>query len=75
MSNSTDKVIYGSAKFEGKETQDKTCIGQNKDCINFKFLSLSNGEGLDSEADGILGLSPEMSTDRSDQHLIWSLMQ
>lgn len=74
ISNSTDKVVYGSAKFEGKETQDKTCINQDNGCINFKFLSLSNGEGLDTEADGILGLSPEMSTDRSDQHLIWSLM-
>jgi hypothetical protein len=30
---------------------------------------------LDADADGILGLSPEMSTDRSDQHLVWSLMK
>lgn len=67
MSNDTKNVLYGSAKFEGKETQDKTCLHSgDQHCINFKFLSLSNGEGLDSEADGILGLSPEMSTDRND---------
>ncbi len=44
------------------------------ECINFKFLAVEKGEGLDKDADGVLGLSPEMSTDRSDQHLIWSLM-
>lgn len=76
LSNTTDHVVYGSAKFEGKETQDKTCVaGVTTGCINFKFLALSKGEGLDADADGVLGLSPEMSTDRSDQHLIWSLMQ
>jgi len=47
LSESTDKVVYGSAKFEGKETQDMTCINKDNGCINFKFLSLSNGEGLD----------------------------
>lgn len=36
---------------------------------------MTNQNGLDKDADGILGLSPEMSTDRSDQHLIWSLMK
>ena len=75
LSNDSQSVVYGSAKFEGKETQDRTCLAQDKDCIDFKFLSLQKGEGLDSGSDGILGLSPEMSTDRSDQHLIWSLMQ
>lgn len=68
-------MLYGSAKFEGKETEDKTCISDNEQCINFKFLSLVKGDGLDSDVDGILGLSPEMSTDRSDQHLVWSLMK
>lgn len=48
---------------------------QDKECMDFKFLSLSKGEGLDQGSDGILGLSPEMSTDRNDQHLIWSLMK
>lgn len=43
--------------------------------MDFKFLSLSKGDGLDQGSDGILGLSPEMSTDRSDQHLVWSLMK
>lgn len=57
-----------------------TCLNQGADnstsgCINFKFLALTKEEGLDKDADGILGLSPEMSTDRSDQHLIWSLMK
>jgi len=40
LSNDTKKVVYGSARFEGKETKDRTCLGQDKDCINFKFLSL-----------------------------------
>ena len=75
ISNNTDTVIYGSAKFEGKEAEDRTCLGQDQGCINFKFLSLVKGEGLDSESDGILGLSPEMSMDRSDQHLVWSLQK
>ena len=66
LSNDTKKVIYGSAKFEGKETQDRTCLAKDQECINFKFLSLQKGDGLDKDADGILGLSPEMSTDRSD---------
>ena len=26
LSNDTDTVIYGSAKFTGKETQDRTCM-------------------------------------------------
>ena len=68
-------MIYGSASFEGQETQDRTCMSKDDQCINFKFLALSKGEGLDQDADGILGLSPEMSTDRSDQHLVWSLMK
>lgn len=76
ISNDTKSVLYGSAKFEGKETQDQTCITEGAaNCINFKFLSLQKGEGLDASADGILGLSPEMSTDRQDQHLIWTLMK
>ena len=50
-------------------------MSDNKDCLSFKFLSLEQGDGLDQNSDGILGLSPEMSTDRSDQHLIWSLMK
>ena len=45
---------------------DRTCMSENKDCLSFKFLSLEQGEGLDQNSDGILGLSPEMSTDRSD---------
>lgn len=68
-------MIYGSAKFEGKQTQDKTCMQKDNECMDFKFLSLSKGDGLDQGSDGILGLSPEMSTDRSDQHLVWSLMK
>ena len=40
LSNDTKKVAYGSAKFEGKETQDKTCLYKDQSCINFKFLSL-----------------------------------
>mmetsp|Transcript_41860 Transcript_41860/g.64047 ORF Transcript_41860/g.64047 Transcript_41860/m.64047 type:complete len:211 (-) Transcript_41860:412-1044(-) len=76
LSNETKSVVYGSAKFAGKETKDKMCLSQSADkCIDFKFLSLEKGEGLDAESDGILGLSPEMSTDRNDQHLVWSLMQ
>jgi len=75
LSNDTSSVVYGSAKFEGKQTQDKTCMLKEKGCMDFKFLSLSKGEGLDQGSDGILGLSPEMSTDRSDQHLVWSLMK
>lgn len=75
LSNDTSSVVYGSAKFEGKQTQDKTCMQKDKECMDFKFLSLSKGEGLDQGSDGILGLSPEMSTDRSDQHLVWSLMR
>ena len=43
--------------------------------MNFKFLSLQKEEGLDQDSDGILGLSPEMSTDRSDQHMVWSMMK
>jgi len=74
LSNDTKSVLYGSAKLEGKETLDKTCLAKGDSCINFKFLSLQKGEGLES-ADGILGLSPEMSTDRQDQHLVWSLMK
>jgi hypothetical protein len=65
LSSDTKKVIYGSASFEGQETQDKTCVGDDSHCINFKFLSLQKGQGLEN-ADGILGLSPEMSTDRED---------
>lgn len=38
LSEDTKTVIYGTAKFTGKETQDKTCIGES--CMNFKFLSL-----------------------------------
>jgi hypothetical protein len=75
LSNDTKTVLYGSAKFAGKETQDRACINSGQGCINFKFLSLEQGTGLDKDADGILGLSPEMSTDRADQHLIWSLMK
>jgi hypothetical protein len=30
---------------------------------------------MDNDQDGILGLSPEMSTDRDDQHLVWTLMR
>lgn len=75
LSNETSSVVYGSAKFEGKQTEDKTCMLKEKSCMDFKFLSLSKGEGLDQGSDGILGLSPEMSTDRSDQHLVWSLMK
>ena len=75
LSDDSKKVLYGSAKFQGKETQDKTCIAKDNQCINFKFLSLQEAEGLGSGADGILGLSPEMSTDRNDQHLVWSLMK
>ena len=75
LSEDSKSVLYGSAKFEGKETQDKTCLAEKDSCINFKFLSLQKGEGLDASADGILGLSPEMSTDRQDQHLVWSLMK
>ena len=75
LSEDSKTVVYGSAKFEGKETQDKTCIAEDSQGINFKFLALEKGEGLDSDADGILGLSPEMSMDRSDQHLVWSLMK
>lgn len=62
--------MYGTAKFTGKETQDMTCLKQGSDkeksegCINFKFLALVKEDGLDKDADGILGLSPEMSTDR-----------
>jgi hypothetical protein len=47
-----------------------TCLKQGSDkeksegCINFKFLALVKEDGLDKDADGILGLSPEMSTDR-----------
>ena len=74
LSNETKSVIYGSANFEGKETQDKACLNRDEGCISLKFLSLVKGDGLDSESDGILGLSPEMSTDRNDQHLVWSLM-
>lgn len=75
LSSDTKTVLYGSAKFQGKETEDKACITKDENCINFKFLSLEKGDGLDSDADGILGLSPEMSMDRSDQHLVWSLMK
>ena len=50
-------------------------MAKDKNCMDFKFLSLSKGEGLDQGSDGILGLSPEMSTDRSDQHIVWSLMK
>lgn len=75
LSKDTQTVIYGSAKLKGKETQDRTCMSANKDCLSFKFLSLEEGDGLDQNSDGILGLSPEMSTDRSDQHLVWSLMK
>lgn len=75
LSNDTKTVLYGSAKFAGKETADRACVNQGEGCINFKFLSLEQGTGLDKDADGILGLSPEMSTDRADQHLIWSLMK
>ena len=81
LSNDTNNVLYGTAKFTGKETLDKTCVkqggegNQTSGCINFKFLALVKEDGLDKDADGILGLSPEMSTDRSDQHLIWSLMK
>ena len=42
--------------------------------MNFKFISLEKGEGLDKSADGILGLSPEIATDRSDQHIVWAMM-
>jgi len=63
LSTESKKVIYGSASFEGQETQDKACVGDS--CINFKFLALQKGQGLEN-ADGILGLSPEMSTDRQD---------
>lgn len=66
LSDDLKEVVYGSAKFKGKETQDKACVTQDKSCINFKFLSLEQEEGLGSGADGILGLSPEMSTDRND---------
>lgn len=75
LSDEPKTVLYGSAKLEGKETQDKACMSKDEGCINFKFLSLEKGEGLDNDADGILGLSPEMSTDRQDQHLVWSLMK
>lgn len=64
LSDDLVEVVYGSAKFKGKATQDKACVGDK--CINFKFLSLEQEEGLGSGADGILGLSPEMSTDRND---------
>jgi hypothetical protein len=74
LSNDTRKVVYGSAKFEGFETQDKACLNRDEACIKLKFLSLTKGEGLDAESDGILGLSPEISLDRNDQHFIWSLM-
>lgn len=47
LSNETSSVIYGSAKFEGKQTEDRTCLQKDKECIDFKFLSLSKGEGLD----------------------------
>lgn len=43
--------------------------------MKFKFLSVQKVEGQDLDSDGILGLSPEMSTDRSDQHLVWSMMK
>ena len=43
LSQDTKKVIYGSASFEGQETQDKTCVGDESHCINFKFLSLQKG--------------------------------
>lgn len=66
LSADTKTVLYGSAKFQGKETEDRACVSNDQGCINFKFLSLEKGDGLDSDADGILGLSPEMSMDRSD---------
>ena len=47
LSNETSSVIYGSAKFEGKPTQDKTCMLKDKNCMDFKFLSLSKASGLD----------------------------
>lgn len=40
LSNDTKTVLYGSAKFAGKETQDKACVNSGEGCINFKFLSL-----------------------------------
>ena len=66
LSDDSKTVLYGSAKFSGKETQDRTCLGKDKECMSFKFLSLESQEGLDADSDGILGLSPEMSTDRDD---------
>lgn len=30
LSQETKTVVYGSAKFEGKETQDRTCIGKDE---------------------------------------------
>jgi len=47
LSNETKSVIYGSAKFEGKETEDKTCVMKDKNCIDFKFLTLQKQDGLD----------------------------
>ena len=75
LSNDTQTVIYGSAQFTGKSAEDRTCMAPDTNCIQFKFLALESQDGMDSDQDGILGLSPEMSTDRDDQHLVWSLMR
>lgn len=75
VSDDTETVVYGSAEFSGKEAKDRTCMAKDDNCVDFKFLAVETQEGMDNDQDGILGLSPEMSTDRDDQHLVWTLMR
>ena len=44
---------------------------KNQSCIqNYNFLALRSASGLPSNADGILGLSPNKNNDLEDEHIL-----
>jgi hypothetical protein len=76
LSQQATKITYGTAEIQGFAFEDNICLGgDSSPCTNFQILAAYEAKGIESGADGILGLSPNREQQNQNFHLLWKLKE